>query len=605
MTSPGLILPETVGLAPADRLDTLPPWPWGPLDTDAPRTIGWHVIAWAEGPRDWRGFPGLYDKRGLLDGWRGLTQPNGPRSGKPFRLTKRQQTFWLWFYALDDEAQWLFDSGRRRLVKGAGKSPFAGVHTLAEFVGPTRLATFRHGAPGGCEAKPVDMPLVSIVATAESQTHNTMRMVRAFAPKGSHVCEYYRIDPGKTVYYGLPERTLQVKTASVTASEGGEESFVVMDELENWKPSNSGDELAAVHDDNLAKSGARSIGTNNAWKPGIETVAELDWKAWVAQEEGKVRDEAGRILYDALISPPGVDMADPALVQETLEHLYGDCDWKKPHEPDPNHPDDLRPVPGSKPDVRSIRRRIYNLRSRPARAKRMYFNRPEVDEDAWTDPERWAMLTDTTRVVADGEEIAMFFDGSRSRDATALQGCTISDGHVFELGVWEPNPEHTTRSVVPVAKVDLAVKRAAERFKVLGFFADVNEWESFVKVHWPALFTDLVVHAVPNGKDPQPIAWDMRSGAHVYDFTVEAELVRAEIDDGDFTHDGAAATARHIANTVAVENRWGTTMGKKSPDSPDKIDAAICVTGVRMVRRRVLTERAKLPAEQDKVVRRL
>jgi hypothetical protein len=31
------------------------------------------------------------------------------------------------------------------------------------------------------------MPLVQIVATAESQTANTMRMVRAFAPKGSKV----------------------------------------------------------------------------------------------------------------------------------------------------------------------------------------------------------------------------------------------------------------------------------------------------------------------------------------------------------------------------------------------------------------------------------
>jgi len=199
----------------------------------------------------------------------------------------------------------------------------------------------------------------------------------------------------------------------------------------------------------------------------------------------------------------------------------------------------------------------------------------------------WAALTDTTQVVADGEEIVAFFDGSKSRDATALIGCRVSDGYIFTLGVWEPDPAHTTESVVPVAEDDAAVARMFDRYKVLAFFADVKEWEGFVKVTWPERYgDDLLVWAVSEGREPQPIAWDMRS--HTQEFTLACELTETEIKERRFTHDGDSRVARHVANARRRPNRWGVSIGKESPDSPLKIDAAVCVIGARMVRRLVL-----------------
>lgn len=559
---------------PADWLDTLPAWPWDVLDEDAPRTLGWHAIAWAEG---WTGFPGL------LDGWRGLTQPNGPRAGKRFRLTERQRRFRLWWYALDDDAQWVYISGRRRLAKGSGKSPDAAVHALTEFLGPIRLATFRRGAPGGCVGRPVDMPLVQIAATAESQTANTMRMIRAFAPKRSHIVDIYNLDPGKTIYYGLPERTLEVITSSVTSSEGAEPSCIVMDELEHWKPSNSGPELAATLEDNLAKSGARSLGTMNAWMPGVECVAESDWDAWVVEQEGKVKADAGRMLYDAVVAPADTDTADYESLKAALEVVYMDCDWK--------HPDGVRTAT-SRPDVRPIIKRIWAPNARPDDSQRKYLNRPTAAEDAWTTAEEWSLLADPSRVVADGEDVVLFFDGSKSRDATALLGCCVEDGHVFTVDVWEPD-QNDDDDVVPVSEVDLRVRQAPVRWKVVGFFGDVREWESFTKVSWPELFGDLEVQAVPSGKDPQAIAWDMRG--HVFEFTAAAELCLDEIEGGAFTHDGDSRVARHVVNCRRRPNRFGVSVGKESPGSAKKVDAAVCVIGARMVRRLVLAARAAQP----------
>lgn len=522
--------------SPVDRLVTLPE---GLPDL----TLGWEFIRW---------------------GVKYLKHPNGPRAGKRWEWVNSQIRFFLWWYAVDEDGRWLFHHGVRRLAKGTGKSPGAATWALGEFTAPVRLKDFDPKVPGGCVGKPVDMPLVQIAATAESQTSNTMRMVRAFAPKKSRLVEEFGLDPGKTKYYKLPEGTLEVITSSATAAEGAEATAIVGDETENWRPENGGTELASTLDDNLAKSGSRMLETSNAWVPGMASVAEDTYAAWVAQEEGRTRGET-RILYDARMWPADTNMADEKSLRRALDFVYDDCWWV---------------------DRWFIMNRIWDARSRPDESRRKYGNRPTVAEDAWTTPEEWAALRDPERVVADKEEIALFFDGSKSRDATALVGCCMSDGHVFPIDIWEPDPRHDTTSVVPVSLVDLTVRQTSEKYKVLGFFGDVKEWESFVHVDWPELFPDLIVKAVPTGKQPEAIAWDMRS--HTFDFTKAAELCEAEIRERKFTHDGDSRLTRHVVNMRRRPNRWGTSVGKESRDSPRKIDGGVCVIGVRHVRRMVL-----------------
>ena len=98
-----------------------------------------------------------------------------------------------------------------------------------------------------------------------------------------------------------------------------------------------------------------------------------------------------------------------------------------------------------------------------------------------------------------------------------LVGCRMSDGHVFTLGVWQPKKGE----IVDAGAVNKAVFNAFEKYKVVAFFGDVREWESYVKESWPQEFKDqLVVWAVPGGKMPSPIAWDMRS--HSYQFAEAA-----------------------------------------------------------------------------------
>lgn len=523
--------------SPADRLVTLPE---GVPDL----TLGYEVVKWAT---------------------KFLRQPNGKNARQRFEFVESQVLFLLWFYAVDHNGDWLFHHAVRRLAKGSGKSPFAALIALAELTAPVRLKDFDSRQPGGCVGKSVDMPLVQIVATAESQTANTMRMVRAFAPKGSRLVNEFMLDPGKTQYYIQPEGQLQQITSSYTAAEGAEATFVVGDETEHWKPSNGGPTLSATLADNLAKSGSRMLATCNSWVPGDQTVAEADWDAWIAQEEGKTRAET-KILYDARIAPPDTKLEDPESLVRGLRHVYGDCWWA---------------------NIRAITNRIYDVRSSPDDSQRKYLNWPTAVTDAWVTKEQWAACADATIVVADKDDVVLFFDGSKSDDATALVGCRVEDGFVFTIGTWEcPEGPAGDGWNVPISDVEAAIAQAFAKYTVCAFFADVREWESYVHTDWPKKFGANLVLMARKGQQAAAIAWDMRS--HVLDFTRAAEATCADIIGATIKHDGNAVTSRHVVNCRRAPNQWGISVRKESPDSPKKIDGAVCVVGARHARKMLL-----------------
>ena len=524
------------------------------------------------------GVPELSIGWGVIDHatyW--LVQPDGARAGQPWEPTLAQTLWLLWWYAVDHDGRWLFHHGARRQAKGVGKSPFAAVQAIEELIGPVRLDLDRFdGTPESCVGKRVDMPLVQIAATAESQTANTMRMVRAMLTKQSKVVRHYGIDVGKTIMYLPSGGELQIITSSAAAAEGAQVTFAVEDETEHWTPSMGGPTLAGTIDRNLAKSSSRAVETANAWEPGAGSVAETTFDAWQAQQEGRTRGKS-RILYDARIAPADTDLADEASLMAGLRYVYDGCPWV---------------------DLQTIRDRIYDPRTTPDVSRRFYLNQPTASEDAWVTPMQWEALRaveETTddgdvvpaRQIADGEDVVLFFDGSKSRDATGLVGCAMSDGHIFTVGGWEPKGEDE----VPAHEIDETVAAAFERWSVVAFFADVREWESFVKISWPELYGDrLLLHAAPGGKEPQPIAWDMRS--RTFDFTAASEMAHTEIVDQTFTHDGNAMLARHVQNARRRLNRYGVSIGKESKDSPKKIDLAVCMIGARMARRLVSSSEA-------------
>lgn len=532
---------EQSALAPTERTDTLPKW-----DGETP-TLGFAAIKW------------MYDN---------LHHTNGERAGKPFKVTPRQAQFLLAFYQVDPDGSWTYTSAIRRLAKGSGKSPFAAAHALFEFLGPCRFDHFDESVPGGVVGHPVLLPRVQVVATAESQTKNTMIHVRIMAAKSTKLARRHKLSVGKTRIEKPDGGFIEQIASSTGSAEGAELTFAVCDETEHWLPTKQGDELKDAVDRNTAKTGTgRWVETCNSWQPGLESVAEHTFNSWVLEQEGRSLSEKG-LLYDAVTAPPNTVLHDKPQdgevgLTEALKHVYDDCFWV---------------------DVKAIRDRILRPNTNPSISRRFYLNQPVVKTGSWVAPHQWASLANPDRVVEEGEDIVMFFDGSKSNDHSALVGCCMEDGHIFTIGVWEPEEQPDGSRLINYNEIDQTVRMVRDTYHVVGFWADVAQFDSYVNMTWPMLFEyDGLYPASKGGQLSNLIAWDMRSKKQ--EFAKACENAYSEIEQGVFTHDSNSTLSQHVANAVVSENHGRLRITKESDKSSRKIDAAVCMVGARMLYR--------------------
>lgn len=498
-----------------------------PTDHDVP-TLGWDVLGWAEA------F---------------LAQPDGDRAGDPWRWTDSQARVVAWWYAVDGQGKWLHRRGQVVLPKGAGKSPLAAALSCCELAGPVVFDGF--DAHGDAVGRPHPSPHVQLAAVSADQTDNTMSLVLTMLRDGPAAQEIKGLDLGLT---RVRTRNGQLKpvTASAPSREGQRTTAAILDEPHLWTATNGGIKLAATLRRNLGKMGGRSIETTNCWVPGEESVAESTAEYADKIAAGDAVD-VGLLRYHPQAHVQ--DLSDETEVRAALGELYADSPWV---------------------NIDRIVAEVYDLGTHPADARRFYLNQVSSAEDAWISAPEWTAISNPADVVTDGEVITLGFDGSRKRsrgvtDATALIGCRVEDGHLFEIAVWEqPDGPAGFDWQVPTAEVDAAVRMAFDRWAVVGMFADPAKWESYV-ASWEASFSDRLVVTASR---QHPLEWWMTGGRA--SLIVRAiEQFQSAVLDKEMSHDGGYHLTRHVLNARRRVTRFGVQIAKEHPDSSRKIDAAI------------------------------
>lgn len=511
----------------------------------------------------WRGpdRPGDFPTLGyLVLDWvtEHLIVPDGPRAGEPLVFTDDQARFVLRFYRIDPH------TGKRAVrrgvfsrPKGSGKSPVLAALSICEALGPV--------VPDGwdAEGEPVGTPWASlgfkpkvqIVAVSEDQTANTWDPLLEMCREGP-VGEMYDIEPLDT-FVNVPRGRIEYVTSSATSREGFRPVFAVMDQTESWTQTNGGHRLAAAIRRNLTKTGGSSVETPNAFRPGMESVAEKSYEAWQLQVEGKLKGDDG-ILFDHREAPPETDITDRESLLAGLAYAYGDS----------------ADVNGGWVDLHRVLYDFWDPSTEPADARMYFLNQITATEDAWLSQPEWSARTRLDVNVGPDEPITVGFDGSKKRrrgvaDATALVGCRVSDGHVFLIECWEqPDPHREWE--VPAVEVDAEVRRTFDRFNVVGFYCDPARWESYV-AQWEAAYgPQMRVKAT----GAHPLEWWMTGGRAA---TVERALERFEtaVTAGEMTHDGSSVLMRHVLNARRRLKAGRLMIAKEHPDSPRKIDAAV------------------------------
>lgn len=524
--------------------------PWQPSEPGERPTLGWLVLDW------------------ISDN---LIVPDGPSAGETLTFTREQAEFILRLYEVDPRFTGPPIVGRslnnarvvRRAVlsrpKGWGKSPLVAALCLVEALAPVVLDGWdADGQPVGREWNSLGFkPKVQIVAVSEDQTANTWEPTLEMARSGP-VYDNYAIDPMET-FIAVPRGRIEAVTSSGTSREGFRPVFSALDQTESWTPSLGGHKLASTIRRNLGKVNGCSVETPNAFEPGVNSVAEKSFAAFGQQTSGRTKMASG-ILFDHREAPPETDPADEASLRAGLAFAYGES----------------ADINGGWVTLDRLVAEYWDPDTDPQDARRFYLNQITHASDAWISQPEWAGCSHPEMVVADKDAITLGFDGSRKRtrsvtDATALIGCRVSDGHLFELGVWEqPEGPAGDEWQVPTAEVDAAVRTAFERFHVVGFYADPAKWESFI-AGWEAKYTSRL--QVKSTRD-HPIEWWMTGGRS--NMIVRAlEQFHDAVIDQELSHTGEFRLTQHVLNARRRPSRSGLQIAKEHPESPRKIDAAI------------------------------
>jgi hypothetical protein len=486
------------------------------------RTLGWQIAGWCAE---------------YLNG-EGSTDDDP----KPWKFTREQLRFLLWWYAVDEDGEFVYRTGVLQRLKGWGKDPLLAVISLVEFVGPSRFSHW--DAAGNPVAMPHPQAWVQVTAVSQEQTTNTMgylpvlisdKLIQTYGIKMG--AELIRADRGR--------KRLQAVTSSYRAIEGKRTTFTLLNETHHWVLGNGGHKMYETIDGNATKMNSRYLAITNAYLPGEDSVAEKQREAYEAVRAGKAADVGA--LYDSIEADPRTPLTPDAL-EIVIPKIRGDAVW-------------LNPV--------AIIKSVLNLTISASRSRRMYLNQIVAEEDAVYGPGQWKAIEDDTLTLQPGDEITLGFDGGKTDDATALVAIRVKDMAAFVLGLWErPDGPQGENWIVPRASVDSAVHDAFRMFTVKAFFADVALWESYIS-EWDDAYSDQLAARSPLGKDA--IGWDMRASEKTS--TLAHERLMRSVYDRKLKHDGDIKLRRHALNARRKSNNYGISFRKESKDSPKKVDA--------------------------------
>jgi len=518
-----------------------------------------------------------------------------PADGGEWTLYREVEDFLLEFYALDPLAPnpiYRDQLGRRKVKRallgrprGFSKSPILGAIALAESMGPV--------VPNGWDAhgQPVGVPwsdhirfLGQITAVSEEQTKNTWRPILTMC-EGPVIDNYPGLEPLDTMV-NVPGGVIEQRTSAGRSIKGSPSQFVVLDQTEEWVKGNRGVDFADTIRDNVAKVGGSSIESPNAHIPGDGSVAEAS--AEFAQLVREGRALADDLLWDHREAPPETDLYERESITLGLRVSYGDASA---------HPDGCvihdPPCSPGHVDLESLINRIWAPDYDPQKARANFLNQITHAANAWIDQPTWAgrygdALEPSIRSIADGDVITLGFDGSRGRfkgkpDATALIGCRVSDGHLFQVNVWEADDSETKlkpwSSWAPsIVEIEAAIADCFTRYRVAAFYCDpAKDWRSHVNA-WEAKYGAKTVKA-PDGKQvhatrDHPFEWWMTGGRSGL-IQRAIEQMEGAIRNGDLSHDGSYALTRHVLNARRQFKAGKLSLRKENDYSIKKIDAAI------------------------------
>lgn len=478
----------------------------------------------------------------------------GSVAGKRVELLKEDIVFLVWLYRLDPV------TGRRLATdadlsapKGWAKSQLAGWVGLFEAFGPCRFDGWdANGDPVG---RPITSPFVRCLATEERQSTNTYRNILYVLEHGDALANEFEYDAGKQQTFLADGGTIIPSSSGDSSKDGGLETCTIADETHLYIL----DKLREMYR-TVDRNGRKRkldepliLRTTTMFAPGEESIAEENWRLFETYDCDVERALlAGGLLVDHREAPEDVDITDDDALRAALVSLYGEKSQ-------------FFDIEGT------IRKDFRRPGADIPTARRYFFNQRVKAEGKWMSARRWDVLLARGARLRRDDMIALGFDGSRTRDGTALVACRLSDGLLQVLRYWErpkrlsPFAEWT----IPGEEVDQALDEAMDTYDVRSFLGDVHWWRQEID-SWHGKWPDIVTKF--DTSKTTRMVW------------VVARM-RTAIESAAIRHGGDRLLRRHVLNTYANRQRvkldettFGVTLSKQNRDSRDLIDICMAAT---------------------------
>lgn len=466
------------------------------------------------GPTELRPFPTLGDQVG---DWieSHLVVGDGYLKGQPYRLTDEMWRFLFRNYQLvPDAAPWPSDymfqhtGAQLRRSQKWGKDPFGAAIAWAEALGPTRFDGW--DAAGDPVGAPYPTPLIACLGTSEEQTANTYRPFMAMAQEGPLI-NTPGLDVGMTRTILPGGGQVDPVTCSMKARLGAPMTMVIITETHLFTLQGGYRSVAGAVKRNVTGMDGRWLELTNGWDPT---------EASEAQNTAESGDPA---VYIDTIQPIRVEnLEDDEELYAELLRQYGDSAREKGGWV--NVRGRIMPAVQSKIHLESDRRRYF-------------LNEIVVGVSAFVQPEAWDAAARDDDPLQPGDVIALGFDGSKKKDATALIAQRIRDRRLFTIRIWERPKEAGPDWQTPSTEVDKAVKDVFAAYQVTVMFADPYRYQDYLD-SWSALWPDKIVMF--------PTNVEIRMDRAIERFMTS--LANAEI-----THDGDEQLKRHMINAVVTK----------------------------------------------------
>lgn len=536
-----------------------------PKGADRSRSLGWLAVWWIE---------------------TFVTHGPGDVEGEPIVHGDEYTGFIVDCYALSSTGRRLVNSAFLSRPKGCNKSGLAAEIALFEALGPARFDgwadggeeftmlgqtyTYERGEPMG---RFVTHPLVRVMATEEDQTGNVYDMIFSNLDEGPlSQLKAYGMKVGKGEI-ALPEGGKIMPSSSGAASkDGGKETFVVFDESHLYNTNGLRNMYKTVTR-NLVKRRKSAetwyIETTTMYAPGENSIAESTYDYAHIIKEGK--SKVSKMLYDHRWGDiKKEDLGDQQKLTKAILEAYGDAmDWNS---------------------LEGIMEDIFDTRRSVQESLRYFLNALTEAQNAWLDP-ALHQAAESDQIVWPGEKITLGFDGALTKDATALVGCRVEDGHIFPIKISEqPDGPEAKDWIVDTEAFDAEVSKAFETYEVVGFFADPPYWQDYID-NWEQEFGEQL--EVP-ANNRSSIKWWTKRDAQM---SAALNRLHTALANHTVTLDPDPVLRRHLLNARKWPRRGGDVIGKETPNSQKKIDAAMAATLAYEARAAYLMEDEKEEAE--------